>query len=295
MSNTHNSLSNQLNFSQRYGYEPLPKPMQLEEISNDLRREIGNRIRALLLEFSIDYGYGRSFNQQEEMYFEKVLGKFTRSFESEISTDYDNVLAIFNESIKMNKFNHVLDLLEIMIEELADTNEFATDIKKLFDKHSAAYWLDTSKKPFQFFPRASKHQGDATQQAMETIHNAGLDGAVTHLRQAAEHINAEQFADSIADSIHAVESVARMINPQSKKTLSPALSSLENAGVLKNKDLKEALEKLYHYTNTEQGIRHALANQNVADVNLADAIFMFGACASFAAYLTSLHQQTKQS
>ena len=26
-------------FSQRYGYEPLPGPMQLEQLSDDLRRE----------------------------------------------------------------------------------------------------------------------------------------------------------------------------------------------------------------------------------------------------------------
>ena len=294
MSNTHNSLSNQLNFSQRHGYEPLPKPMQLEEISEGLRREIGNRIRLLLLNQSSSSTYGRYFKNETKRYIEKVLGKFTQNFESEVSTRYEDVAKTFEFAIKQGQFNQVLDLLEIMIAELSVEGGFATDIKDLFDKHAAAYWLDTSKKPFQFVPCASKHQGDATQQAIETLHSAGLDGAVTHLRQAVEHINAGQFADSIADSIHAVESVARMINPQSKQTLGPALSSLEKAGVLKNKDLKEAMEKLYHYTNTEQGIRHALTNQNVADVSLADAIFMFGACASFAAYLTSLHQQTNQ-
>ena len=37
-------------FSQRYGYEPLPEPMRLEEISNDLRREIWNAVREVLVE-----------------------------------------------------------------------------------------------------------------------------------------------------------------------------------------------------------------------------------------------------
>ena len=41
MSDTHDRSLENLNFSQQYGYEPLPKPMQLEEISKDLRREIG--------------------------------------------------------------------------------------------------------------------------------------------------------------------------------------------------------------------------------------------------------------
>ena len=33
-------LSDHLTFSQRHGYEPLPEPMKLEEISDDLRREM---------------------------------------------------------------------------------------------------------------------------------------------------------------------------------------------------------------------------------------------------------------
>ena len=50
----------------------------------------------------------------------------------------------------------------------------------------------------------------------------------------------------------------------------------------------------YGYTNDEQGIRHALTGQGAADVGLDEAMFMFGACASFAAYLTSKHRQAGQ-
>ena len=45
------------------------------------------------------------------------------------------------------------------------------------------------------------------------------------------------------------------------------------------------------YTYDEQGIRHALTDQAAADVGLDEAMFMFGACASFAAYLTNKHRQ----
>ena len=99
--------------------------------------------------------------------------------------------------------------------------------------------------------------------------------------------------DSISDSIHAVESAARVLDPQASKTLTPALNSLEKAGVLKHRALKEAFAKLYGYTSDEQGIRHALLDQNAADVGLEEALFMFGACASFAAYLTEKHRQVK--
>ena len=196
------------------------------------------------------------------------------------------------ESVLSNgKFHRVLDLLEIMVDEYEDSGEFATKIKILFDKHAAAYWLDTSQRPYWFVPCSSKEQGEATRRAIETIGDGGMDGAATHLRQAAEHINAGQYADSIADSIHAVESVARTIDPEPNKTLGPALDSLERVGVLKHQALREGFEKLYGYTNTEQGIRHALLDKGAADVGLDEAIFMFGACASFAAYLTQKHRQ----
>ena len=197
----------------------------------------------------------------------------------------------FEKVLSSYKFNRVLELLEIMIEEIGDPDAFAVKFETLFDRHAAAYWLDTSRKPYRFVRCASKEQGEATRRAIATICENGMDGAAAHLCQAAEHINARQYADAIADSIHAVESTARMIDPNSSATLGSALNSLEKAGVLKHEALKEAFKKLYGYTSNEQGIRHALLEKGVADVGLDEAVFMFGACASFAAYLTTKHRQ----
>ena len=81
------------------------------------------------------------------------------------------------------------------------------------------------------------------------------------------------------------------IDPNAGNTLGPALDSLEKAGVLNHRALKEAFSKLYGYTNDENGIRHALLEEEAAAVDLDDAVFMFGACASFAAYLVNRHEQ----
>ena len=127
------------------------------------------------------------------------------------------------------------------------------------------------------------------QKALETLRH-DTPPAAKHLRQAAEHIRSRKYADAIRESIHAVESVARSISPDANKTLGPALNSLEKAGLLKHPALKEAFSKLYGYTNDEPGIRHALDNKDTADVGVDEAVFMFGACASFAAYLSNKHQ-----
>ena len=142
-------------------------------------------------------------------------------------------------------------------------------------------------------PRPSREAGEATKQATETIHEGGMAGATTHLRKAAEQINVQEYADSVRESINAVESVARTIDPKASKALGPALDSLERVRLLKHPALKEAFKKLYGYTSDEQGIRHSLLDKDSADVELDEAVFMFGACASFAAYLTNKRRQVE--
>ena len=41
-------------------------------------------------------------------------------------------------------------------------------------------------------------------------------------------------------------------------------------------------------------LRYALLNQGSPNVGLDEAVFMFGACASFAAYLVKKHRQMQQ-
>ena len=280
-------------FSQRYGYEPLPEPMRLEEISNDLRREIWNAVREVLVEKRGGPSGYYYFEAPGKRFVERVLGANTKTSEDEIPTEHDQVCAHLKNSVLNPQFNQVLDLIEIMVNDRDITENFGKRMSNSFEQYAAAYWLDTSQQPYRFVPRSSKEQGEATQQAIETIRENNLEGAAAHLRQATEHINARQYGDSITDSIHAVESVARAIDPKASKTLGPALDSLEKGGLLKHAALKAAFKKLYGYTSDEQGIRHSLLDQDSAAVGLDEAMFMFGACASFAAYLAEKHRQAE--
>ena len=307
MAEKRDTSADHLTFSQRYGHEPLPEPMQLEELSDDLRREILN---ATLHFLTMDRSgndpsmgmLGAVRDCKTPIIVKDVLGEFLKLPHDEIDgnvrfnvqhTKYRET----KEIILRGAFNKVLDLIEIVANlpfEVKGTRRFIDTIQHQFEQHAAAYWLDASRRPYKFFPRASKEQGEATQQAIETLNEAGMGGAVTHLRDASEHIRLKQYADSIADSIHAVESVACVIAQKANATLGQALDSLEKAKLLKHPALKKAFKNLYGYTSDEQGIRHALLDQESADVGLDEAVFMFGACASFAAYLVKKHRQMQQ-
>lgn len=285
-----------LTFSQRYGYEPLPEPMKLEEISDDLRREIWMAIKEYLHEIrrQVRAAIARRpsefiFSQRDMLFLQRVFSRHFQAIEPDVR--YRQVVTYFYDIILQREFNVALDLLEHFVNDRESPEHVAEKISRLFRHYSAPYSLNLSRRPYRFMPSVTKEQGQATQQAFDTITKGGMDGSASHLRQAAEHINARQYADAIADCIHAVESIACVIDPKSNNTLGPALDSLERAGVLRHPALKDAFKKLYGYASDEQGIRHALLDQDAADVGLDEALFMFGACASFTAYLTQKHRQ----
>ena len=270
MSDNRYQSDDHLNFSQIYDYEPLPEPMQLEELSDDLRREIWNTTRELLLSERHTRAVGTYlpsvgkyyFYEEMQRFIERVLGEFLKKSEDEIDPSYGEVINQFKTVIRKNRFNKVLDLVQFMVNDRKYGEKLAKPISELFERCAAAYYLDMSRQPYQFCPRSNEAQGEATREAIKTIRDGSMEGAATHLRDAAAHINADQFADSISDSIHAVESVARQIDPESSQSLGYALNSLEKAGLIKHPALKEAFSKLYGYTSDEQGIRHALLEKN---------------------------------
>lgn len=133
-------------------------------------------------------------------------------------------------------------------------------------------------------PAATPEQGEAIRDSFETLAEAGFDGARAHLRNAGQAINAGDFAGSVRESITAVESVARTLDEKASLTLAPALRTISEKTNI-HPDLMEGFRKIYGYTNDEQGIRHALLDDNAADVDMDDAVFMIGACASFVTYL----------
>ena len=144
-----------------------------------------------------------------------------------------------------------------------------------------------------YFPqRSSEEMRESTQRAMlRNISKSKIEGAKCHVHSAAQILYKEDFPAAIRESIHAVESAARKIDPSASRSLSTALDSLEKNGMLTHLALKSAFEKLYGYTSDAEGIRHPLIERQSADVGFDEAIFMYAVCVSFVDYLVSKHRQ----
>ena len=204
-----------------------------------------------------------------------------------------NLKKKLRDIILSGEAHEVNTLLEFMLRDENIPEPLSDGIKRNLGELSL-YWVDESASPVCIMQATSEENKKAVERSLKNINNSEFDGSKTHLRKASEALDGGNFADSVRESIHAVESAAKKISGQSSKTLRSALGLLEKEELLRHKALKEAFNKLYAFTNDEQGIRHALVDEGSADVGFDEAIFMYSACVAFVDYLISKQKIRKQ-
>lgn len=133
-------------------------------------------------------------------------------------------------------------------------------------------------------PISSPEDAATLNEAFTDLATMEFEGARAHLRKAAENLTAGNAADSIRESIHAVESVARVIG--GTNALSDSLKAIKVKHNL-HPALEKGFNSIYGFTSDENGIRHALLDDGTAKVDETDAMFMIGACSAFVSYLAN--------
>ena len=98
--------------------------------------------------------------------------------------------------------------------------------------------------PATILPAATTQEGDALIGALRLLNDGGYSRAETHLREAGVQINAGEWAESVRESIHAVESVARQLDPRGGKSFDDAIKALEDRGRI-HPALRKAFGGLY--------------------------------------------------
>ena len=271
-----------LPFSQREGYRAVPGPLRLKELPDTARIDLWNVLYTFWSDHAFLDGAWETILRDVHVWHHHLPLDEWRGSRREVS----NRLRAF---IERQPFHQVFDLFEYIMRHEHCPERFIKAVSNVFSVCQLAYTIDADL-PVTIWPATTSEEGTELVRSVDELRGAGLDGSVTHLRNASKCINDGDWAGSVRESIHAVESVARQIDPAASKTLGPALNSLEKQGVLQHPALKEALNKLYGYTSDEQGIRHSLLDKAEADVTIDEAVFMLGACASFASYLWRKHQ-----
>ena len=285
-----------LSFSQAHGYEELPQPLKLEELPKEARVHIWNVFYSHMRTCrSVDLMMARP--DQIEREWEAILRQVHLWHCDRPLDEWDRRFHVVRDDLKSRilqlPFNEVFDLIQFVMRQSGCPHEFSEKMKEAFAYCRLAYTI-TEDKPPTVIPAVTKTEGETIVTALSELNTAGLAGSATHLRKSAECINRSAWADSIRESIHAVESVARRISPHKSHTLTQALKSINQDDSL-HPGLIEACKRLYGYTSDEQGVRHALLDRKVSRVGRDEAVFMLGACASFASYLWRKHAEGEES
>lgn len=283
-------------FSQAQGYEEIPEPFKLEELPKETRTRIWNLFFAHLeqskspathMAYEPRIVYTPRIGDHWERVFRAVHAQMDHLPLDEWSPYLRSFCEAFRRRIEAQPFNKVFDLIQFVLRHADCPSQFVASMRRVFADSRLAYNLDPGPPP-TIVPAATSDEGAAVVESLQTLRQAGLAGSATHLRNASARINEGDWAGSVRESTHAVESVARQLDPKAARTLGPALKSMEDRRAL-HPALRTAFDKLYGYTSDEQGIRHALLGQTDARGGRDEAVFMLGACASFARYLRRKH------
>ena len=279
-----------LTFSQREGKAPLPEPMETGKLTTRFRNEVW-RVCARSIESCTSwvsesgefyFTEGAPWQSCYESYhFDVLQQRYDKIREGDPST----IMNWLRITVFYGETHEVLTLLEYILRFPGFPEDWAEGIKQCFE--FAPYAIDRSDESVCIIPTTSKEMKESLERSLANINQSELTGAKSHFHNAAQALNNDKFADSIRESIGAVEAAARKIDPESSNNLNAALNSLEKNGLLQHPALKEGMKKLYGYTSDEEGIRHPLINSEAANVGFDEAIFMYGACVSFVDYLVS--------
>jgi predicted metal-binding protein len=192
------------------------------------------------------------------------------------------VKAIF----QYGEYSEILGFLQCVLRQANCPHDLPDNVEATLRLSRAAYSVidrDT------IIPIGSDAERETLVRAFADVAASEFHGARVHLRNAGFELTAGHYGPSIRESIHAVEAVARVLEPGAN-TLAPALSKLEKS-IRIHHALRNGFGSLYGFTSDEKGIRHALLDQPVAQVDETDALYMLGSCAAFVSYLINKARQ----
>lgn len=123
---------------------------------------------------------------------------------------------------------------------------------------------------------------------MATTRRDGFFGASEHIAHAVAALGRRPepaFRECVKEAILAVESAAKSISGSGAAGLDAPLAELSKH-VKINRALTEGFKKLYGFTSSPEGVRHALLDE-ASSIGFDEAKFMLVACSAFVNFLIS--------
>jgi hypothetical protein len=279
-----------LTFEQAEGAEPLPAQLKIGEISGQLRAALWavfyESFQGSVMRSQGGYTSTRPYfvPPWSQILYDKHVHR-DHEMADEFDSHYDAVGPGLKAIFENGDYIEVFGLVQWVLRHPNCPYGLPERVERALTKSRAAYRLIEAR---TIVPIASAAEGKTIERALADVSTSEFRGARTHLLTAAAELTNGNYPGSVRESIHAVESVARVLDPASN-TLAPALATLEKS-IRLHPALKTGFGNLYGYTSDEKGVRHALLNEGAPQVTEGDALYMLGSCAAFVSYLINKAQ-----
>jgi hypothetical protein len=266
-----------LSFEQAEGAEKLPSQLATTEVTQQLRSYVWAVVHASLEKYrrSDTMGYGGSwFNDP----WATILKEKHVVRDHRMADEFVNDARKLTDDLKgwfaRGNYTQIYGTIQWVLRHRMCPPDLAPSIEIALERsHSAFRLFDRN----TIAPISDEHEAAALRAGLADASAAGMPGPKKQALAEGE------WADSIRDSIHAVESAAKLVVPDAS-SLGPALDALAKSGKLHGA-MRKGFDGLYGFTSDEKGIRHSLLEKAEVEVDEADAQFMLSACAAFVSYL----------
>ena len=277
-------------FSEAHGMGSCNTQIQIDELDDRTRNILFNYVSDSLKEqFKNAHTFGYEYLYVAENNLCRSIITFVLSERTDTSRHYNvsNIIAITEKILAGALFNEVFDFIEFLAMHRYDKYEiekrkgFYETINSIFEMEYVGYRFVDGR----ITPITDKNEIDSIEEAC----NNEFEGTRAHIKKAVGFIadrERKDYKNCIKESISAVESICSIIAGQKKSSLDDALKNLQKKGVKIHPQLELAFSKLYAYTNSEKGVRHA-NGMFESEVTFEEAKFMLVSCSAFVNYLTA--------
>lgn len=278
--------ANRLRFSERHGFQPVRDALQVEGMDSRLSNALWSVFYAVFWQnyklTSTELATGATSALVRGVW-QRFYGHPSDTMPLTVGGVAGNVRAWWFADYL--EWWRRYDLLDFVVSEPAILpDDSLGKVTALFNEA-----LEAERSAYRFVgrslvPLTSAEQVAAVEQALADT--SALSGASHHLTRALDLLADRQspdFANSIKESVSAVEAVCRSVVGDDRATLGDALKALERRGVPTHPALREAFLRIYGYTSDADGIRHAASE--APSVGLAEATYFLVSCSAFVSYL----------
>ncbi len=272
-----------LTFSQRAGHDPIPTQLALGVLSAKARARLWHVFYQSIEGCIHGSYYGKPMASP---WLEIVTDWFVytdNKLSNQVSWDWADHENHFIKLFTKDEYQKVFNFVEFVLRHGVCPSEIREGVGSVLVGAQTAYIVvdgDT------ICPIVTEHDAATIHGAFVDLAGTPFDGAKTHLKSAGQFLSQGRYADSVRESIHSVESVARLIAPEASASLDEALRRID-AAIGLHPAFTAGVKKLYGYASDSKGIRHPLLTEETPNVDVHDALYMLCACAAFVSFLVN--------